>query len=45
MATEKSLLKKVCSAEDVARLVIELVGNDLVTGEVIVIDGGMGIPR
>lgn len=44
MATAKTLLKKVCSAEDVARLVLELVSNDLVTGQVIVIDGGMGIP-
>lgn len=45
MALEKSLVKKVCTPDDVARLIIEFACNDLVTGQVLVVDGGMGIPR
>ncbi len=38
---KKALLHRICQPEDVARLVRELLCNELVTGEVVVIDGGM----
>lgn len=36
-------LKKVCQAEDVSKVVLDLVTSDLVTGQIVVVDGGMGI--
>ena len=36
-------LKKVCEPEDVADVVLGLIRSDLVTGQIVVVDGGMGI--
>lgn len=36
-------LKQVCQAEDVSKVVLDVVTSDLMTGQVIVVDGGMGI--
>jgi 3-oxoacyl-[acyl-carrier protein] reductase len=36
-------LKKVCQAEDVSKVIVDLVCADLVTGQIVVVDGGMGI--
>jgi 3-oxoacyl-[acyl-carrier protein] reductase len=42
--TRRAPLKAVCQPEDVSQLVLSLIeGADLVTGETIVIDGGVGI--
>jgi 3-oxoacyl-[acyl-carrier protein] reductase len=41
--TERSLLKRVCQPDDVATAVVDAVSADLLTGQVIVVDGGMGI--
>lgn len=45
MTIERTPLKRVCSPEDVARLTLEFITNDLLTGQITVIDGGMGILR
>lgn len=42
-ATERAALKRVCEAEDVATVVLGLLTADLVTGQVVVVDGGMTI--
>lgn len=42
-ATNAAPLKRVCQAEDVSKVVVDLVTADLVTGQVLVIDGGAGI--
>jgi 3-oxoacyl-[acyl-carrier protein] reductase len=36
-------LKKVCEPEDVSDVVLGLIRSDLVTGQIVVVDGGMGI--
>jgi len=36
-------LKKVCQAEDVSKVVMDLVSSDMMTGQVVVVDGGIGI--
>lgn len=36
-------LKKVCQAEDVSKVVIDLISSDMMTGQVVVVDGGIGI--
>jgi 3-oxoacyl-[acyl-carrier protein] reductase len=36
-------LKKVCQPEDVCKVVLDVVTSDLMTGQVVVVDGGMGI--
>ena len=36
-------LKKVCRAEDVSKVVMDLVSSDMMTGQVVVVDGGIGI--
>jgi 3-oxoacyl-[acyl-carrier protein] reductase len=36
-------LKKVCMPEDVADAVLGLIGADLITGQIVVVDGGTGI--
>jgi 3-oxoacyl-[acyl-carrier protein] reductase len=36
-------LKRVCQAEDVSKVVVDLVTSDLITGQVVVVDGGLGI--
>jgi 3-oxoacyl-[acyl-carrier protein] reductase len=42
--SNKAPLKDVCSPEDVAQLILSLIeGADMVTGQTIVIDGGVGI--
>jgi len=42
-ATEATPLKRVCSPEDVAEVAMGLIAADMVTGQVVVVDGGMGI--
>ena len=43
-SNHRAPLKAVCRPEDVSQLVMSLIeGADLVTGECIVIDGGVGI--
>ena len=42
-ATEKSVLNDVCQPEDVADLVMGLIGADLITGQVVVLDGGSNL--
>ena len=44
-AAERSPLKRVCQPEDVAKVVVDLVTSEMVTGQVVVIDGGMGLGR
>jgi len=36
-------LKQVCQAEDVSKVVVDLVTSDLITGQIVVVDGGLGI--
>jgi NAD(P)-dependent dehydrogenase (short-subunit alcohol dehydrogenase family) len=42
-ATAKAPLKRVCQAEDVALVIAQLVEAELITGQVLVVDGGMTI--
>jgi 3-oxoacyl-[acyl-carrier protein] reductase len=42
-STDRSLLKRVCQPDDVATAVVDIASADLLTGQVIVVDGGMGI--
>ncbi len=42
-AEEKSLLKRVGSPEDVARMIVFLIENDFVTGSVYLVDGGRSL--
>jgi 3-oxoacyl-[acyl-carrier protein] reductase len=42
-ATEKAPLKRVCQPEDVALVIAQLVEAELITGQVLVIDGGTTI--
>jgi 3-oxoacyl-[acyl-carrier protein] reductase len=43
MATAQTLLGKVCQPEDVALDIVHLLTADLITGQVLVVDGGHGI--
>ena len=43
LAAASSPLKAVCTPDDVSKVVLDLVTSDLVTGQILVIDGGMGI--
>ena len=43
LAAAASPLKKVCQPEDVSKVVVDLVTSDLITGQILVVDGGMGI--
>lgn len=43
MSAERAPLKKVCQPEDVAKVIVDLVTSDLITGQVLVVDGGMTI--
>lgn len=36
-------LKKVCQAEDVSKVVVDLATSDMITGQIVVVDGGLGI--
>jgi len=42
-ATEKAPLKRVCQPEDVALVIVQLVEAELITGQVLVVDGGTTI--
>jgi len=42
-ATEATPLKRVCQPEDVSKVVVDLLSSDLITGQILVVDGGMGI--
>jgi NAD(P)-dependent dehydrogenase (short-subunit alcohol dehydrogenase family) len=43
LAAKAAPLGKVCQPEDVAKVIVDLAQADLVTGQILVIDGGMGI--
>jgi NAD(P)-dependent dehydrogenase (short-subunit alcohol dehydrogenase family) len=43
MAAEAAPLRAVCSPQDVSKVVVDLATDRLVTGQIRVIDGGMGI--
>ena len=43
LAAAAAPLKKVCQPEDVSKVVVDLVTSDLITGQILVVDGGMGI--
>jgi len=45
LSAEHAPLKRVCQPEDVAKVIVDLVTSDLITGQVLVIDGGMTIAR
>jgi 3-oxoacyl-[acyl-carrier protein] reductase len=36
-------LKKVCRADDVSKVILDLVTSDMMTGQIVVVDGGIGI--
>jgi 3-oxoacyl-[acyl-carrier protein] reductase len=36
-------LKKVCQADDVSKVVLDLVTSEMMTGQIVVVDGGIGI--
>lgn len=43
MSAERAPLKKVCKPEDVAKVIVDLATSDLITGQVLIVDGGMTI--
>jgi 3-oxoacyl-[acyl-carrier protein] reductase len=43
MATDMTPLKDVCKPEDVSKVVVDLATSRLVTGQIVVVDGGLGI--
>ncbi len=43
MSANYAPLKKVCQPEDVAKVIVDLATSDLMTGQVVVLDGGMTI--
>ena len=43
MAVMSTPLQKVCAPEDVADVTLGLIGADMITGQIVVVDGGMGI--
>ena len=43
MSTDSTPLKKVCQPEDVAKVIVDLATSDMITGQIVVIDGGMTI--
>lgn len=45
LATARAPLKKVCDAEDIATAILGLLAADLVTGQVLVVDGGLTIAQ
>lgn len=42
---ERTALQRVCQPDDVASAVVELVSADLITGQIMIVDGGMGLLR
>ncbi len=45
LAAARSVLKKVCDPEDVAAAILGFLATDLVTGQVLVVDGGLTIAQ
>jgi 3-oxoacyl-[acyl-carrier protein] reductase len=45
LAASRALLKKVCDPEDIAAAILSFIANDLITGQVLVIDGGLTIAQ
>lgn len=45
LSADSAPLKKVCQPEDVAKAIVDLVTSDLITGQILIIDGGMTIAR
>jgi 3-oxoacyl-[acyl-carrier protein] reductase len=45
LASARSVLKKVCDPEDVATAILGFIANDLVTGQVMIVDGGLTIAQ
>ncbi len=43
ISAESAPLKKVCSPQDVAKVIVDLVTSDLITGQIVVVDGGTTI--
>ena len=43
LATDATLLKKVCNPEDVSKVIVDLATSTTITGQILVADGGMGI--
>jgi len=44
-AAASTPLGAVCQAEDISKVVVDLATSDMVTGQIVVIDGGMGIAQ
>lgn len=44
-ATARSVLKSVCDPEDIATAILGLVASDLITGQVLIVDGGLTIAQ
>jgi len=45
LASARSVLKKVCDPEDIATAILGFIANDLVTGQVLVVDAGLTIAQ
>lgn len=45
LATARSVLKNVCDPEDIATAILGLVASDLITGQVLIVDGGLTIAQ
>ena len=45
LASARSVLKKVCDPEDIAAAILGLIAADLVTGQVLIVDGGLTIAQ
>ncbi|MFN2376714.1 MAG: SDR family NAD(P)-dependent oxidoreductase [Candidatus Binatia bacterium] len=45
LASARSVLKKVCDPEDVATAILGFIAADLVTGQVLIVDGGLTIAQ
>jgi 3-oxoacyl-[acyl-carrier protein] reductase len=45
LATARSVMKKVCDPEDIATAILGFIAADLVTGQVLIVDGGLTIAQ
>jgi len=45
LASARSVLKKVCDPEDISTAILGLIANDLVTGQVMIVDAGLTIAQ
>ncbi|MFN2428123.1 MAG: SDR family NAD(P)-dependent oxidoreductase [Candidatus Binatia bacterium] len=45
LASARAVLKKVCDPEDVAAAILGFIASDLITGQVLVVDGGLTIAQ